>query len=47
MIKIEPVGNKIRQSLITKLTDHDSFIVKRLSDSELSLFIDLLQKIVA
>lgn len=47
MIKIKPKGSKIRKSLLAKLTDDDSFIAKRLSESELLTFIDLLRKIVA
>ncbi len=45
MIKLKPEGNKIRKIIISKLTDDDSFIMKKLSDKEVKTFIDLLQKV--
>jgi DNA-binding MarR family transcriptional regulator len=47
MIKLLPKGDKIRQSIIAKLTDDDSFIIKKLSVDELTIFVKLLQKITS
>jgi DNA-binding MarR family transcriptional regulator len=47
MIKLKPEGAKIRQIIISKLTNDESFIVKKLDSSELVTFIDLLKKITA
>lgn len=47
MIKLKPKGDKIRQAIISKLTDDNSFIVKKLSSRELITFIGLLQKITS
>ena len=45
MIKITPTGNKIRGELLLSQTGDDSDIVKKLTPSELSTFIDLVKKI--
>lgn len=45
MIKVTPEGQKVRRIIITKLTDDNSFIVKKLRSEELVTFIGLLQKI--
>jgi DNA-binding MarR family transcriptional regulator len=45
MIKITPKGAKIRESIISSQTNDDSFIIKKLSSSELSSFVKLIEKI--
>lgn len=45
MVHINPEGEKLRKIIIGRLTGQDSFIVQKLSDKELTDFINLLQKI--
>jgi DNA-binding MarR family transcriptional regulator len=45
MIKITEKGNKVRQTIINKLTGNDSYIIKGLSTAEVKTFISLIEKI--
>jgi len=47
MIKIRSKGNKIRKAIISTLTSDNSYIVKKLSQTELATFIELLNKIAS
>jgi len=47
MVKLEAKGKRVRATLISNLTSHNSPLLSKLSPGELRTFIELLQKITA